>query len=219
MTIKIVIADDHNVVRQGLVSYLALDSDLEVIGFASNGVEAVELARRLKPDIVLMDLLMPEMDGFAATAEIKRDVPETKVVALTSINEEGAITRALQAGVSGFLLKQLEAEDLHRAIKSVAAGQVLLAPQVARVLAERPLQPAPRQTAESLTDREVEVLKLLAAGKANKEIAQLLQLSDKTVKVHVSIILAKLGMQSRTQAAVFATRLGLTPSAGAARAS
>lgn len=206
MSIRILIADDHGVVRQGVRMYLALDPELEVVGEATNGEEAVTLARQLQPDVVLMDLLMPVMDGITATAIIRRDVPDTEVIALTSVLEDQAIYGAMRAGAIGYLLKNTKADELVRGIKAAAAGQVQLSPQVAaRLMREVDVPESP----EVLTERETEVLRLLAQGKANKEIAAALIIGEKTVKTHVSNILSKLGVSSRTQAALYAIRLGL----------
>ncbi len=206
MTIRILIADDHSVVRQGLRMFLALDADLEVVGEAADGAEALRLTRQLHPDVVLMDLLMPVMDGIAATAAIRSETHETEVLALTSVLEDGAVTGAVRAGAIGYLLKDTQADELCRAIKAAAAGQVQLSPQAAARLMREVRAP---ESPEALTERETEVLRLLARGKANKEIGAALYIGEKTVKTHVSNILAKLGVQSRTQAALYAVQLGL----------
>ncbi|MBN1888616.1 MAG: response regulator transcription factor [Thermoflexales bacterium] len=206
MGIRILIVDDHSVVRKGLRMFLALDSELTIVGEAKNGDEALILARQLKPDVVLMDLLMPVMDGVAATLTIRRELPDTEVIALTSVLEDQAIFKAMQAGAIGYLLKDLEADELCRSIKAAAAGQVQLSPQVAARLMHEVRAP---DSPETLTERETEVLRLLAHGKANKEIAASLSIGEKTVKTHVSNILGKLGVLSRTQAALHAVRIGL----------
>jgi DNA-binding NarL/FixJ family response regulator len=206
MSIRILIADDHSVVRQGLRMFLALEPDFEVVAEAADGAEALRLARELRPDVVLMDLLMPEMDGIAATREIRRDLPDTEVLALTSVLEDASVVSAVRAGAIGYLLKNTEAHELRRAIKAAAAGQVQLSPEAAARLIREVRAP---DSPEALTGRETDVLRLLAEGKANKEIAQALTVGEKTVKTHVSNILAKLGVQSRTQAALYAVRIGL----------
>lgn len=206
MTIRIVIADDHSVVRQGLRMFLSLDPELEVVGEASNGEEALQLTRALKPDLVLMDLLMPVMDGIAAIGAIRRELPDTEVLALTSVLEDASVIGAVRAGAIGYMLKDTQADELCRAIKAAAAGQVQLSPQAAARLMREVRAP---ESPESLTEREIEVLCLLAQGLANKEIALSLHIGEKTVKTHVSNILAKLGVPSRTQAALYAVRLGL----------
>lgn len=208
MSISIVIADDHSVVRQGLRMFLALDDELEVVGEAQNGAEALELAHKLKPDVVLMDLLMPVMDGITAIGAIRREVPEVEVIALTSVLEDASVVGAVKAGAIGYLLKDTQADELRRAIKAAAEGQVQLAPQAAARLLREVRTP---ESPEVLTERETDVLRLLAMGRANKEIARELDIGEKTVKTHVSNILGKLGVQSRTQAALHAVRTGLVP--------
>jgi NarL family two-component system response regulator LiaR len=206
MGIRILIVDDHGVIRQGLRMYLALDPELEVVGEAANGAEALRLACELEPDVVLMDLLMPVMDGIAATEAMRRELPEVEVIALTSVLEDSAVYGAMRAGAIGYLLKDTEADELCRAIKAAAAGQVQLSPPVAaRLLRE---VPGPQQP-EPLTERETEVLRQLAQGKSNKEIAAALVIAEKTARTHVSSILSKLGVTSRTQAALHAVRSGL----------
>lgn len=206
MTIRILIADDHSVVRQGLTMFLALDPDLEIVGEAKDGAEAVRLVGEIQPDVVLMDLLMPRMDGIEATRAIRQQHPGTEVIALTSVLEDASVTGAVRAGAIGYLLKNTESDELCRAIKAAAAGQVQLSPQAAARLMHEvrgPAQPEP------LTDRERDVLGLLVDGQSNKEIAHSLGIGEKTVKTHISNILAKLGVQSRTQAALHAVRAGL----------
>jgi DNA-binding NarL/FixJ family response regulator len=208
LTIRILITDDHLVVRQGLKMFLSDDPEMEVVGEAADGAEAVRLAHELKPDIVLMDMLMPVMDGIAATARIRSELPDTEVIAITSVLEDDAVVGAVKAGAIGYLLKDAEPEELRGAIKAAAAGQVHLAPKAAARLMREVRAP---DTTESLTEREVDVLRLLAGGKANKEIAMALSIGEQTVKTHVSNILMKLGVQSRTQAALHAAQIGLAP--------
>jgi DNA-binding NarL/FixJ family response regulator len=209
MTIRVLIADDHAVVRQGLRMFLSLDDDLEVVGEASDGSEAVSRAKDLRPDVVLMDMLMPVMDGVAATAAIRESLPDTEVIALTSVLDDSSVVSAVKAGAIGYLLKDTNADELRRAIKAAAAGQVQLSPEAAARLVREVRTPV--IPASNLSEREVEVLRLIAGGKANKEIAAELNIGEKTVKTHVSSILNKLGVQSRTQAALYATQSGLVP--------
>ncbi len=206
MAIRVLITDDHGVVRQGLRMFLGLDPELEVVGEASNGHEALRMARELRPDVVLMDLLMPVMDGIEATKAIRAEMPEVEVIALTSVLEDASVSDAVKAGAIGYLLKNTEADELGRAIKAAAEGQVQLAPEAAARLMREVRAP---ESPEALTERETEVLKLVARGQANKQISHELFIGEKTVKTHVSSILMKLGVQSRTQAALYAVRVGL----------
>jgi DNA-binding NarL/FixJ family response regulator len=208
MAIRIVIADDHAVVRQGLKMFLMDDEELEVIAEAQNGSEALSLAKQLQPDVVLMDLLMPVMDGITAIGHIRREVPDTEVIALTSVLEDASVVGAVRAGAIGYLLKDTQGEELVRAIKAAANGQVQLSPQAAARLVREVRAP---DSPETLTERETDVLRLLAQGRANKEIAAALFIGENTVKTHVSSILVKLGVQSRTQAALYARQIGLGP--------
>src|SRR5688572_3483274 len=208
MPIRILIADDHSVVRQGLRMFLGLDPELEIIGEAADGAEAVKMAHALNPDVVLMDMLMPVMGGIEATQTIRRELPDTEVIALTSVLDDGSVVGAVKAGAIGYLLKDTQADDLRHAIKAAAAGQVQLSPQAAARLMREVRTPDPPSLSE-LTEREGDVLRLIAQGKANKEIAMDLVIGEKTVKTHVSNILMKLGVQSRTQAALYAAQNGL----------
>ena len=206
MSIRILIVDDHAVVRQGLKMFLALDEELTIVGEAANGEEAIRRAHELVPDVVLMDLLMPVMDGIAATEVIRRELPDVQVIALTSVLEDKAVYGAVRAGAIGYLLKDTQADELCQAIKATAAGQVQLSPQAAlRLVREVQVPHSP----EKLTPRETEVLRLLARGMSNKEIGTTLVIGEKTVKTHVSSILSKLDVLSRTQAALYAVRIGL----------
>ncbi len=206
MSIRILIVDDHAVVRQGLKMFLGLDPDLEVVGEAENGEESLRLTQDLNPDVVLMDLLMPIMNGIDAITHIRRDFPDTEVIALTSVLEDEAVMKAMRAGAIGYLLKDTQADELRLAIKAAAAGQVQLSPQAAARLMREVRAP---DSPEKLTERETDVLRLLALGRANKEIALELSIGEKTVKTHVSSILRKLNVPSRTQAALHAVRIGL----------
>jgi len=209
MPIKVIIVDDHSVVRQGLRMFLALEEDIEILGEASNGQEAVSMVGQLRPDVVIMDLLMPVMDGVTATQIIRRDHPDTEVLALTSVLEDAQIVNAIRAGAIGYLLKDTQADELCRAIRAAAAGQVQLSPKVAERLMREIKTPKEPIEESQLTERETDVLRLLAGGKANKEIALELHISETTVKTHVSNVLMKLGVPSRTQAALYAVRIGL----------
>jgi two-component system, NarL family, response regulator LiaR len=206
MAIRILIADDHSVVRQGIKMFLALDQELLVVGEAADGFEAINKTKELNPDVVLMDLIMPVMDGIEATQIIRRDFPSVEVVALTSVLEDASVVNAIKAGAIGYLIKDTKSDDLCRAVKAAADGQVQLSPQAAERLMREVKAP---DKPEALTVRESEVLSLLAHGKSNKEIASKLFISETTVKTHVSNILMKLGVASRTQAALHAVRIGL----------
>lgn len=203
MSIRIVIADDYAVVRTGLRMFLEADPELEVVGEAESGEDAVAVAQEHAPDLVLMDLMMPGMGGVAATAAIRRALPETQVVALTSILEDKTVVAAIKAGAIGYLLKDIQIEELRQAVKTAAAGKVALNPTAALFLTRELHRPEPR---EPLSERELEVLDGLAAGKSNKDIAAELNLSVPTVKSHVSHIFAKLGVSSRTEAALYGAR-------------
>ena len=203
--IRVLIVDDHSVVRRGLRGFLDLLDDLEVVGEAENGLEAIEAAARLNPDVILMDLLMPQLDGVSAIARIKAAQPEIEIVALTSFIEEEKVTTALEAGATGYLLKDADADDVADAVRAAHAGEVHLDPAVTRLLAQRMRarknQPPP---VEPLTERELEVLRHLGRGSSNKEIAFALSITERTARTHVSNILGKLGLSSRTQAALYA---------------
>jgi len=214
--VRILIADDHSVVRQGLRMFLALDPEFEVVGEAATGEEAIQLAGELRPDVVLMDLLMPGMGGVAATKMIRTELPDVEVIALTSVLADEAVTGAIRAGAIGYLLKNTEADELRRAIKSAAAGQVHLSPEAAaRLVREVQIPGSP----EALTERETAVLRLVARGQANKQVARELGIQEQTVKTHVSNILGKLQLQSRTQAALYAVERGLVSASDLGRSS
>lgn len=202
--IRVLLVDDHAVVRRGLRGFLELLKDFDVVGEAENGREGVAAADRLVPDVILMDLLMPEMGGLEAIAAIKQAHPEIEIVAVTSFIEEEKVTSALEAGASGYLLKDAEAEEVAQAIRAAYNGEVHLDPAVSRLLAQRLRQRKDAEPVEPLTAREKEVLSQLAKGASNKEIAYELGITERTARTHVSNILGKLGLASRTQAALYA---------------
>ena len=202
--IRVLLVDDHSVVRRGLRGFLELLKDFDVVGEAENGREGVAAADRLAPDVILMDLLMPEMGGLEAIAAIKQAHPEIEIVAVTSFIEEDKVTSALEAGASGYLLKDAEAEEVAQAIRAAYHGEVHLDPAVSRLLAQRLRQRKDAEPVEPLTAREKEVLSQLAKGASNKEIAYELGITERTARTHVSNILGKLALASRTQAALYA---------------
>lgn len=204
--IRLVLVDDHAVVREGLRMILNLDDGLEVIGQASNGQEGVEEVKRLRPDVVLMDLKMPVMDGVSAIREIKSSFPDMELIALTSVLEDKLVVDAVEAGAAGYLLKEGDSEMLIEAIYAANRGEVRLHPDAKKRLSREVRTPEMR---ESLTPRETDTLRLVAKGHPNKDIATQLGVSEMTIKTHVSNILSKLNLQSRTQAALFALREGI----------
>lgn len=202
--IRVLLVDDHGVVRRGLRGYLELLDDIEVVGEADNGLTGVELAAQLTPDVVLMDLVMPQLDGIAAIGRIKAAQPDVQVVALTSFIEEEKVIAALEAGASGFILKDAEADDVATAIRAAHNDEVHLDPAAARILANGMRTRSAAPAVEPLTERELEVLALVGRGRSNKEIASDLGITERTARTHVSNILGKLGLASRTQAALYA---------------
>lgn len=212
MSVRVLLVDDHDVVRTGLRMYFSLDPELEVVGEARNGQEAVEQALALTPDVVVMDLLMPVLDGIAATRQIKAALPDTEVIALTSALEEHKVHGAVQAGASGYLLKDAGSEMLLAAIHAAARGEVYLHPEAARRLVREFRAPDMR---EHLTPREILTLQLIARGLSNRDVAAELGVSEPTVKTHVSRLLSKLGLESRTQAALYALKHGIASLDGA----
>ncbi|MEV4705200.1 response regulator transcription factor [Actinoplanes sp. NPDC049316] len=203
--IRVLVVDDHPVVRQGLRTFLDLQDDMTVVGEAADGAEAVTAAAELRPHVVLLDLRMPGADGIAALRGLRAAGSAARVLVVTSYTEPAAVLPAVHAGAAGYVYKDIDPPALASAIRSVHAGHVLLHPDVARLLAEGRSTPGDPQ----LTPREREVLTAIARGRANREIARQLGLAEKTVKTHVSAILTKLGLQDRTQAALYAVRAGL----------
>jgi NarL family two-component system response regulator LiaR len=219
--ITVLIVDDHAVVRQGLRTFIDLQDDMQVVGEGADGAEAIELARQLQPDVVLLDLVMPTMSGVEATPQIIAASPHSRVLILTSFGEDAQVFPAIRAGAQGYLLKDIHPGDLVQAVREAYQGKVQLHPDIARKLMAAVAAASPSQTrpAESqaapgldqLTEREREVLKLIAEGLNNREIAESLIISEKTVKTHVSSILGKLGLEDRTQAAIWALKHGIGP--------
>ncbi|MBK8902415.1 MAG: response regulator transcription factor [Anaerolineaceae bacterium] len=198
------LVDDHTMVRRGLATFLQISDNLELVGEADSGEEAIELCARLLPDVILMDMVMPDMDGVTATRLIRQQFPTVQVIALTSFKEAKLVQSALQAGAIGYLLKDISADELARAIRSAHAGQATVASEVTQGLIQAATQPT--APGADLTDREHEVLRLLVEGLNNTEIAEKLVVSPSTIKSHVSNILAKLDVTSRTEAAALAVR-------------
>ncbi len=206
--IRVLIADDHAVVREGLRTFLDLQDGIEVVGEAGDGAQAVAEAERLKPDVVLVDLVMPGLDGVGAMRELRQRVPRARAIVLTSFLDDERLLPALQAGAAGYLLKNVQPQELARAVRVAVAGEALIDPAVAARMVEA-LADRREEGADRLTAREREVLGLIGRGFANKRIAAELGIAEKTVKAHVSNVLAKLGVADRTQAALYAARLGL----------
>lgn len=209
MTIHVLIADDHHIVRRGLIFFLQTQKDIEIVGEAKNGLEAVELASKLKPDVVLMDLVMPVMDGIEATAKIKNLNPNIEIMILTSFADQDHVIPAIEAGASGYQLKDIEPDDLVSSIRKLIGGENTLHPKATNMLINRMNQKnSPEDLITSLTLREKEVLAEIAKGKSNKEIGAHLNITEKTVKTHVSNIFLKLNVSDRTQAALYAVKNG-----------
>ncbi|MFB6429462.1 response regulator [Bacillus thuringiensis] len=214
MKIKVLLVDDHTVVLKGLAFFLSTQEDLELVGEANNGKEALVKVGEINPDVILMDLYMPEMDGVEATAYIKKEYPNVKVIVLTSFSDQAHVLPALRAGASGYILKDVEPDQLVEAIRSAYKGNIQLHPDIANALLSQTLPVEEKEEEHSiqvdvLTARENEVLQLLAKGMSNKEIASVLVITEKTVKAHVSSILSKLNLSDRTQAALYAVKNGI----------
>lgn len=203
--IRLLVVDDQSLIRRGLKALLKLDEELQVVGEAEHGQAAIDLIATLHPDVVLMDVRMPEMDGVAATKIIAQQFPQTKVLILTTFDDEAYVTQALQHGASGYLLKDTPFEELAQAIRFVHKGYTQIGPGLAqKAIAKPQTQPDPPSGWDELTPREQEILRLIAQGASNREIAQTLYISEKTVRNHVTNILSRLNLRDRTQAAIFA---------------
>jgi len=206
--IRVLVVDDHAVVREGLRTFLSLQDGIEVVGEAADGREAVAAAERERPDVVVMDLVMPRLDGVQAMRELRERVPRARVIVLTSFLDDDRLLPAIRAGAAGYLLKNVEPAELARAVRAADAGEALIDPVVAARLVDALADADDRRDEQPLTAREQEVLDLIARGYANKRIALELGIAEKTVKTHVGHVLAKLGVADRTQAALYATRVG-----------
>jgi len=213
-TISVLIVDDHPVVRRGLRTFLELHEDVRVVAEASNGIDGVSLAEELEPDVVLMDLVLPDLDGIEATRRIRSVSPSTSVIVLTSFADDDKVFPAIKAGATAYLLKDAEPQQLVEAVRLASRGEPLLHPKIAARLMQEVAGGSKRDAVEDLTARELQVLRLLAQGLTNKLIAEELVVSEKTVKTHVSNILAKLHLSHRTQAALYAVRRGLAEPPG-----
>ena len=217
--IRVLLVDDHAVVREGLRAFLELQEGIEVVGEAADGEEAVAVATSLRPDVILMDLVMPRLDGVAAMRSLRESVPDARVIVLTSFLDDDKLLPALRSGAAGYLLKNAAPQELVRAVRAAYAGEALLDPVVAARLVETLAADGEEDPLDRLTPREREVLVLIGRGFPNKRIARELDVSEKTVKTHVGHVLAKLGVTDRTQAAVFAVHSGLVGGATAGRQS
>ncbi|WP_416958254.1 two-component system response regulator VraR [Staphylococcus aureus] len=204
MTIKVLFVDDHEMVRIGISSYLSTQRDIEVVGEGASGKEAIAKAHELKPDLILMDLLMEDMDGVEATTQIKKDLPQIKVLMLTSFIEDKEVYRALDAGVDSYILKTTSAKDIADAVRKTSRGESVFEPEVLVKMRNRNRMKKRAELYEMLTEREMEILLLIAKGYSNQEIASASHITIKTVKTHVSNILSKLEVQDRTQAVIYA---------------
>ena len=209
---RVLLVDDHAVVRQGLRTFLDLQDDIEVVGEARDGVEALSLAQELDPDVVLMDLIMPRMDGIETVRRMKSAQPRIQILVLTSFGDDQKVFAAIRAGATGFLLKDISPQDLAAAIHAARRGEASLAPGIAtKLLQEIAVGANPATEEQALTEREHAVLAQIAQGRSNKQISEELSISEKTVKTHVSNILTKLHLDDRTQAAIYALKEGLVP--------
>jgi two-component system, NarL family, response regulator LiaR len=208
--IRILIVDDHTIVRDGLQALINAETGMQVVGVGADGVEAVEQARLLKPDVILLDLIMPRKDGVQATAEIKKDNPAARILILTSFAEDHQVFSAIKAGAMGYIMKDTSSDELIQAIRDVSQNRPALQPAIARkLMRDIQNQPGQVQTDSTLTDREIEILQLVARGQTNQQIADELFLSERTVRTHITNILGKLRLENRTQAALYALREGI----------
>jgi two-component system, NarL family, response regulator LiaR len=207
--IRVLIVDDHSVVREGLRAFLELQDGFEVVGEAADGEKAIVSATRLRPNVILMDLVMPQLDGVAAMRRLREEVPDARVIVLTSFLDDDKLLPALRAGAAGYLLKNAEPQELARAVRAAHSGEAVLDPVVAARLVETLAAADGQEPLDRLTPREREVLVLIGRGFSNKRIAKELGIAEKTVKTHVGHVLAKLGVTDRTQAAVVAVRSGI----------
>jgi len=213
--IKVLIADDHHVVRRGLLFFLKTQKDIQIVGEATNGREAVELAAQHRPDIILMDLVMPEMDGIEATKQVKKLFPDIAVLILTSFSDRDHVIPAIEAGAAGYQLKDIEPDELVESIRKIIRGENTLHPQATtQLMKNKEPRENPPHVLFPLTPREQDVLSELTKGKSNREIAASLFVTEKTVKTHISNIFSKLSVQDRTQAALYAVKHGLTNPSG-----
>lgn len=208
--LHILIVDDHTIVRDGLQALISAEATMEVVGVGADGVEAVEKARQLKPDVILLDLLMPRKDGVQATAEIRKENPAARILILTSYAEDHQVFSAIKAGAMGYLMKDTSAEELIQAIRDVAENRPALQPAIARkLMRDIQQQDGEAQSDNSLTEREIEILQMVAKGLTNQQIADALFLSERTVRTHITNILGKLRLDNRTQAALYALKEGI----------
>jgi NarL family two-component system response regulator LiaR len=208
--ISVLIVDDHTVVRDGLQALISAEPSMHVVAAVGDGIEAVEFVKKLNPDVVLMDLVMPHMDGIQATIEIKKDNPDARILILTSFAEDHQVFAAIKSGATGYLMKDSSSEELIQAIRDIYKNKPVLQPEVAkRLMLDIRSQDDQSSQTKALTDREIEILEQVALGKTNQEIADVLFVSERTVRTHITNILAKLGLSNRTQAALYALREGI----------
>ena len=208
--ISVLIVDDHTVVRDGLQALISAEPSMHVVAAVGDGIEAVEFVKKLNPDVVLMDLVMPHMDGIQATIEIKKDNPDARILILTSFAEDHQVFAAIKSGATGYLMKDSSSEELIQAIRDIYKNKPVLQPEVAkRLMLDIRSQDDQSSQTKALTEREIEILEQVALGKTNQEIADVLFVSERTVRTHITNILAKLGLSNRTQAALYALREGI----------